>query len=277
MAGRDPDPTEIEAADLVLGVLRGHRVSLDTKHGPDGMPDFLLTLDDGRRVALEVTRYADRGLLSMSKAAHGKCWPAPALANDWQVGLDIPRDGEVTNVKGLAKAVIPLLDALERLGVTNAIYPTEWPVSLRTSGAAGKIARITRQLAQLHVFVVRDWRSRQGDASELVFTIHGGVSPDITEVNQLALTEARANRAKLAAADADERHLFVWVDGSRAAAEFAMFMGELPSEGMSLPSGVDAVWTAIYEVLDLGRTGVRRLWRLHSGQWQSLELGAPLS
>jgi hypothetical protein len=56
------------------------------------------------------------------------------------------------------------------------------------------------------------------------------------------LEHAGHNIAKLLAADADERHLFLWINASQADAELAMHTGPPPQTPPPLPAGVDVLW-----------------------------------
>lgn len=96
-------------------------------------------------------------------------------------------------------------------------------------------------------------------------SIHGGFTADVDKVNQLAVIEAGANSAKLAAADADERHLFVWLRLTHPDAELAVHTGPPPSSPPALPLGAGGIgapnsvkwpWIAIrYDQFHLNTTG----------------------
>jgi hypothetical protein len=87
----------------------------------------------------------------------------------------------------------------------------------------------------------------------------------VDEVNRLVERHAHAsdNVKKLAAADADERHLFVWITGSHPKAELAMHTGPPPTSRPVLPDGLDVVWVQ-------NESG--HLWRIqHVGNWEVLQ------
>jgi hypothetical protein len=89
---------------------------------------------------------------------------------------------------------------------------------------------------------------------------------------------AESNRSKLAAADADERHLFVWMNPSHARAEAAASLGHLGDGPQGLPPEIDRVWLATrgvpnFGAIDVAGIGVLRLWKVRPpGAWQSISL-----
>ena len=97
---------------------------------------------------------------------------------------------------------------------------------------------------------------------QLFFIGHGGVSADADAVNRLAVEHAAKNADKLLAAQADERHIFIWMDSSQPDAELAMHTGPPPDAAPVLPDGVDVVWVA-------NPSG--HLWRSRPpGTWEAL-------
>jgi hypothetical protein len=73
----------------------------------------------------------------------------------------------------------------------------------------------------------------------------------------LVAERAEAKVNKLLAAQADERHLFVWIDSSHAGADLAMPTLPPPAAPPRLPGGFDVVWAAAPGV----EIPVQRLWR----------------
>jgi hypothetical protein len=99
----------------------------------------------------------------------------------------------------------------------------------------------------------------------LFFIGHGGLTADVDEVNRLVERHAHAsdNVKKLGAADADERHLFVWITGSQPKAELAMHTGPPPASPPALPPGLDVVWAQ-------NESG--HLWRVRrGGNWELVQ------
>ncbi len=83
------------------------------------------------------------------------------------------------------------------------------------------------------------------------------------------MSELEPNRAKLASAeDVDERHLFVWVDGSAGLANISLRdAGAPPSDAVDLGDGVDVLWVA---AVDASRRpiGASVLWRAARERWE---------
>lgn len=74
------------------------------------------------------------------------------------------------------------------------------------------------------------------------FLFHGGASSDSDKLHQLLVERAKAKCPKLLRADADERHLFVWHDGTYPDAELAVATLPPPTPAPELLSGIDAIW-----------------------------------
>lgn len=68
-------------------------------------------------------------------------------------------------------------------------------------------------------------------------------NPD--QLNALVLDAVRENHAKLVAAQASERHLFLWLTDTYPDAEWA-FSTLPPPPAPSIPSDLDVVWLARY-------------------------------
>jgi len=72
MAGREPTPEELAAADVIADALGGRWESRDGEDAPPGMHDFDVILPDGRCIALEVTSAIDGAVVALSDAASDK-------------------------------------------------------------------------------------------------------------------------------------------------------------------------------------------------------------
>jgi hypothetical protein len=106
-----------------------------------------------------------------------------------------------------------------------------------------------------------------GEPARLLLRAHRGFSARAGQVNGIVLACAESNADKLRKADAQERHLLVWVDASGP--ELAMFTQPPPSHAPELPEGIDVVWAATRGK----RPGelCERLWRLRPpGGWENL-------
>lgn len=252
MPGNYLRENELKAATIVGAVLDGIFIPRDLPGARDGTHDFdVLVL--GRCVALEVTRAADERVLSTLAAAMGRSFPAPGLATTWR--LTIPTVGpNMPVVKDIVKAAPALIAVLERANVeefNGRLYPGQ---------ADSSLVEATALLSRLGVSWARTWP--EDGPPRLFFSGYGGFGSNPDEVNRLAAEHAAANAAKLRAADADERHVFVWIDPSYAEAEVAMHLESPPDRVPELPGGVDVVWVA---------NASGHLWRCRPpGGWEDL-------
>lgn len=246
------DEHELRAATIVGAILDGYFVPRDVPGAPDATHDFDV-LVSGKRVALEVTRAADKHVLSTRDAAFRRTFPAPALANSWTlsirtIGAALPA------VNKIAKKSPSLLAVLEQHGMSEVdrqLYPGQAPAA---------VVDASTNLVLLGVSRARVWDV--DGPPQLFFIGHGGVSADADAVNRLAVEHAAKNADKLLAAQADERHIFIWMDSSQPDAELAMHTGPPPDAAPVLPDGVDVVWVA-------NPSG--HLWRSRPpGTWEAL-------
>ncbi len=234
MPGRELDEHELRAATIVGAILDGCAVPRDLPGAPDHTHDFDVLLP-GKRVALEVTRAANKDVLSARAAALRRPFPAPGLANSWL--LSIPTLGPAPPVvKKIVKKSPPLLVILEEHNlaeIDGQLHPGQAPAA---------VVKASRELATLRVSRARVWAV--DGPPQLWFIGHGGISADVDAVNRLAAEHGAENANKLLAAQADERHLFIWMDSSHADAELAMHTGPPPDQPPVLPNGIDVVWIA---------------------------------
>jgi hypothetical protein len=106
-----------------------------------------------------------------------------------------------------------------------------------------------------------------------------GFSSDAGRANARVVAAAESNLAKLAAAEADERHLFVWIDPSQSSAEAAVSLGRPLGAPPTLPPLIDTVWLGTLGLPNFGATafagiGVMALWRARpsAAAWESMPL-----
>ena len=223
MAGREPAPEELAAADIVAGALGGRWKSRDGAGDPPGMHDFDVILPDGRCVALEVTSAIDGAAVALSDAAFGRegreqRWPAPGLANDWIVTIP-RRPGRVVE---MMSAMLPILEAFEEHGHTDVDPHITYAYVSPRSELPAPVVEAARRMVELGVTRARALAARVERDAEMFITISGGTAGDPAAVNRLVAERAEQKRKKLAKASADERHLFVWLDRTQPGAELAI-------------------------------------------------------
>jgi hypothetical protein len=267
MAGREPSESELAAATIVADDLGGMWVSRDGAAASDGMHDFDVELPDGRRVALEVTGAINEQAVRLSEAAYGtegreRRWPAEGLANDWLVVIP-PRPVKVAR---LMHDMVPILTLFEREGLTQV--NTSFNPAYRRSapGTPPAVIEATLRVFKMGVLETRVLWPRPEAQAQLFVTVRGGFSADIERVNDLVVQRAESKIEKLTRAEAAERHLFVWLDGTQPEAELAVATGPPPTTAPHLSPVVDVVWLATPPLTD-----PQRLWRVRPpGDWQVL-------
>jgi len=123
----------------------------------------------------------------------------------------------------------------------------------------------TGELRRLGVAAAHRLGARNDGEALVLLGFRGGVSANPEAVNELVTERAEAKLEKLLRAEADERHLYVWIDSTRAAADLAMVTMPPPERGPALPAGIDVVWAASF-----GWAGQpQRLWRTcPDGAWE---------
>jgi hypothetical protein len=261
MPGRSVKAEEVRAGAIVADQLGGEAKPRDAPGAPDASHDVDIELPGGRRIALEVTSAADTELLSMHAAAFGKTWNAPSLSSNWWISFD---GGSPVEIKTLMRGLEAQLKVLEEHGVAEVSTLSH----AQRHDAPSAVIDATRQILVGRITSARRWgASAPGESARMLLVPHRGLSAGGGQVNALVADAAEANVEKLLAANADERHLFVWIDED--AGELEMFAQLPPPSEPSLPDGIDAVWAATR-----GKTpeaDFERLWRLQpDGGWKDI-------
>jgi hypothetical protein len=267
VAGRELDPREIAAADLVTSMIGGRAVPKDVGDAPEKTVDFLIEdLPNLRTAALEVTSIADPRVVSQLQAAFGRTWSSPDLSQIWAVALS--RSDPNQNITRLIKAMTPLLVMFEREGETKV----EVDYSPRYQP---KPAHISEEMHEARITMLDNGVSRaqvwntpqQGKHGEILFMIREGVSSDPGLLNELVVDRAKKKVEKLRAMEATERHLFIWMDSTYPSAELA-FATLPPPPAPSIPKDIDVVWL----VEPTGWPNQVRIWRLRQlGEWEVVD------
>jgi hypothetical protein len=269
MAGREPAPEELAAADVVAGALGGRWESRDGEDDPPGMHDFDVILPDGRCIALEVTSAIDGAVVALSDAAFGRegrqqRWPAPGLTNDWILTIPQPP----VRVAEMMSAMLPILQAFEEHGHADVDPHINCAYVNPRSEMPAPVVEAARRMVDLGVTRARVLAPRADGDAEVFVTISGGFAGDPGAVNRLVAERAEPKREKLARAKADsasECHLFIWLDGTQPGAELAVATMP-PPPGPDIPLEVDVVWLATPPLAT-----PEKLWRARqSAGWEVL-------
>jgi hypothetical protein len=246
---------EILAAELVASYLGGAEIASRTEGH-----DFDLRLHDGRVICLEVTQAMVAGEIEAGKALNKETWAPKLVTCHWHLSLiKVPR------VKRLVEAVERSLTILEGERV--------YSMDRRNSPEPGEEPSLTAQgaIQELYSLGVRRATGFPGTSPLITFGCSsiGNTTPEL--VNSAVLAEATKpdNLRKLRDSEADETHLFVWIDSTKEQAAVAMD-GGVPPEPPQLPHEVTSVWIALRS----GRSdrAARALWRLTPpGGWHVLQ------
>jgi hypothetical protein len=266
MAGRDLDRLEIAAGGLIAEILGGRAEPKDVRGAPDATIDLLIVdLPDEQVVALEVTSAANSAVVSQNRAAFGATWSSPELVHNWMVGIG--RQDPTESIRDLMAQVIPIVVMLERTGETAVEVRYDPRYQPRPAERSDEMHDAMVKMFDLGVYAARLWSEpEEVRPGQLIPSISQGVSSDPGQINELVVERAEKKVDKLRAAEADERHLFVWMDSSHAEAELA-FATLAPPPAPTIPKGIDVVWL----VEPAGWPGSVRIWRLAPpGQWEVL-------
>ncbi|HZP14949.1 MAG TPA: hypothetical protein VFA96_03930 [Nocardioides sp.] len=249
-----PWDEEADAAALLAAYLDGVVHRRDPGGGAEQRHDFDLQLRDGRTIAIEVTRHTVAEYLRTLAAVDARDWYFPSLSNNWVVDMSGPY-----NVRALHNQIAQPLTALEAAGfeqllLRQALFDAtladdELDDDERSARAKLAAAGAWGAAESLYNMGVRSV-CRIGAADESGGLIipsdapRAGATGASVVVDLVEYHAALAdNAAKLArAAQADERHLFVWVESSQDQAVAAFGFPLLPERPPLLPDDIDAVW-----------------------------------
>jgi hypothetical protein len=224
---------EAHAAEIVRAVLGGRADPRDPGGGPIPVHDFDVYLDDGRVIAVEVTRYNDEAQVEQQAAAARDDPRYPSLRYHWHVGM-----GPRYNVKTVRREAPDLLASLEA---------RSFDMVPNVNDPAWNRDAAFESLRKLGVRLVYRLGAADGVGGGLDMgpaPLAGATAADVLVDVAERVAWRKGKAAKLSAAQADEGHLFVWVETSQTAAMAAMRSGMMPKRSPDLPADIDAVWLA---------------------------------
>jgi hypothetical protein len=270
MAGSEPTPRELQAGEVVAERVGGTLESRDGSHAAPGMYDFDIHLPDGRVIALEVTTIADFKVVGFHNLMGDTMWVAPELNTDWWVALPDPEGGQpVIKIKRSKPTMVSALAALEAHGITQLEPDMLDRLELLPESTPPVVREGIKKLSAMGIRLVYSTGQRSDDVAQLLFSAHGSASGNPDQLNDLVLERVEAKREKLAAgeaAEASQRHLFIWLTDSYPDAELA-FSTMTPPAPPPIPSIIDVVWLARF-------AWPIRLWRLRPpGGWELVDAG----
>jgi hypothetical protein len=245
-------PDELVAAALLAELLHAVALPHDGPGQGDGRYDWDLRCRDGRRVALEVTMHSDSDMLAFwRKGDHYR--EIPGLGSTYLVNVN-PAASRNSLWKQLPRLLPEFAD-----GFVDVEY-IRWNRADPRREAAETLATLG---------VRRVSFAPEPAQSAITFTTSSGGAVAASVAVDGAMSELEPNRAKLAAAvGVDERHLFVWVDGSAGLASMSLRdAGAPPSDLVELGDGIDVLWVA---AVDASRRPISAsvLWRASGRHWE---------
>jgi hypothetical protein len=251
---------EEAAAQIVARVLGGDYQLHDTGSG-SGLFDALVVTPDGRTVALEATSYGGDDWKRTSAGIRREPTSRRSRKNppqhQWQVQVS-----SGTRIPDLQPGLNALLISLEERGQDSA--------SSRYLGDDPTLRHAASVLENLGVrFVGRLHYEPAEDAERLILTQAkewAGTAASLTHALE-AVFEKTDNQAKLADADADERHLFVLIEDEAAAGRFQT-SAPLPQCPHDPERVIDVLWVQSFFVPS-------RVFRTRPGstEWASFDVG----
>jgi hypothetical protein len=215
--------------------------------GAQGMRDLDVVLDGGGYVAVEVTGLMNGPYRAFIGAKITR--PAPSLSGTWVVHIDHQQD-----FRPFWKRAEQLFAGVEALG---------WDGIDLSPGRAEPVPVVElRGLGVQQAALVRGTEGGIG-LTDPNFNTIGPVDVSNGVAERLAQED---NRLKLgAAADAVERHLFVWAEMLHLAGAAMDVSTLLPDDRPELPEEVDVVWVA--RELWVRPLDADRLWRYDASGW----------
>lgn len=236
---------ETEAAWTLATLLGGRPTRRDGRGAPARTHDFDIVCGYGRVIALEVTSSVVPEVVQFWDAVEALDWQFPGLSRSWSVSLNAPRPGySGTNVRrfhheapALFSALSQDIDGGHRDYFHGPPHPSLGPAAIEAIG----------KLKALGVRNGSPIDTMTGDAAViLVGSVGPGGWTDGRSVNEAVAKAAVDNLDKLLQAEADERHLFLWVDATDNASNVAMATFSVPTDVPSLPDGIDVVWVGLW-------------------------------
>lgn len=229
---------EEAARQLLERVLMGARVIRRDVNSGISMYDLDIVMPDESVEALEVTRFTDQRLRALGARldSFAESFKTEALMHRWWVGLT----EAILDWRGpreLADELVLLLADLEASGIHTFQCGPPTPNNMTVQTLCERLPVTNGQVLE---------KNAQPKLMLGIPSLVTSFSPD--DINKAIEHEARRtdNRAKLAASDAEVRHLFVWVEHQQlgAAAQLASG-GAPPATPPDLPDEITVGWVAL--------------------------------
>jgi hypothetical protein len=240
-------PQQEQAACLIaVRMLGASRAEAWDIGGRQGAVDVMLTLNDGRTAAFEVTNLAAEGALETASllARDNHKWPLPG-AWFWSIEVGTPQD-----LRRLKQCYQKIILICEAVGVA---HPNRHPLAWTPSADPDLQWLIENSSCNMIGHPQQLARNMQNPAAMVVPVSRGGAVDDSLPgfVDELRtafnVPHIPPHFAKLATASADERHLFIPLHDSALPFTLAtglMFGDALPSDPPPVPGHITHLWLA---------------------------------
>jgi hypothetical protein len=233
--------------------------------GRKGGVDAILTLQDGRKVAFEVTNLAAGGALKLAMllAKDNHKWPVPG---DWFWTIEVGSLEDLWPLKRCYESIILICESAAepypyRIASEPSAHPDlQWLAHESSSEMTGYPEQLAKDMDRPGAMVVQ--RAGGGVVDESM----SGFADALSEAFKSPHIEPHFE--KLLRTDADERHLFIPLHDSALPFSISselVFEDTLPPEPPRLPDSVTHLW--------LAPAGSRRvlLWSRAAG-WRNFSL-----
>ena len=260
---------EQEAAWIVATVLDGVPCRRDNLASPSKTHDFDVTLPSGKVIALEVTSSVIAEVAAFWRDLNRRPIDTTGLQWHWSIQVSQPRvDVSTPRVKQLQKSLAAQLLILEpHLGgnVIDAMVDFVDPIDA--------VANAVQALRAMGVQVANPLPRRQTEPAQVAVGTGGFIRS--TELTELVERAVHDNLEKLASAQADDRHLFLWITPSDLGNSAKLALQQLPDERPRIDCAVSVVWVALWSPNFNSEIQSMRLWSVSVAHgWQ--DHGSPL-
>jgi hypothetical protein len=232
---------ELAALGLVLGLVGGDFRQTDLPGGGNGNHDFDITISS-LTIALEITSTSVGEVLTFWDQIGRQSWECSRCKLGWSLSVRPAAPGyRGAEIKVLRQEIEGHLTVLEQADVQS--FGLQHP---RPEGAAAAAA--VDALLQLGVVHGSSVGPPPSGIRPLILIGTSGpaAASDPLNLNTAIERATRENVAKLRRAQADERHLFLWVDSTDPDCYAPLSFGMLPAAGPDLPDGIDRAWVAAW-------------------------------
>jgi hypothetical protein len=260
------DRQEQAACLIAVRVLEAAEAEAWDIDGRTGAVDAILTLQDDRKAAFEVTNLAAEGALQLAMllAKDKHKWPLPG---DWWWTIEVGSVADLRRLKQCYENIILICEHARepypyQIAWESSAHPDlQWLVYESSSVMTGYPNQLAQNMTNAGAMVVPV--AGGGFLDESL----SGFADALSEVFKSPHIESHFQ--KLARADADERHLFIPLHGSALPFSISselVFEDTLPPDPPSLPDSVTHLW--------LAPEGSRRvlLWSRDAG-WRNFPRG----